>query len=179
MTRHFEERRVGRRATSAKLVQRATVRVLQTFNFVPHEDRSSSRATGVVVVADDDDDVRMVLEERLGAAGYEVATAADGTDLMHLLDTIETPMAILIDLRMPGILGTSVLEYMRGDPRLAGIATAIVTGSPELAPPGFPLFAKPARFADLLAFVQQAAASPLASCSENAPERPTHAKPRP
>lgn len=114
---------------------------------------------GVVVIADDDDDIRVVLAMRMAAAGYEVATARDGAELLALLEEVDVPCAILVDLLMPGVLGTTVLEYIRNDPRLAGVPTAIVSGSPELAPPGFTLFVKPARFAELLSFVNEAAAS--------------------
>ncbi len=59
---------------------------------------------------------------------------------------------VLVDLRMPGIIGHSVLEYMRSEPGLAQIPVAIMTGSPELAPPGYPVFRKPLDVGALLGF---------------------------
>ena len=42
---------------------------------------------------------------------------------------------------------------MRGDSRLAEIPLAIVSGSPQLAPAGVPVFKKPVPARDLLAFI--------------------------
>lgn len=106
------------------------------------------------MIVDDDDDVRVVLALRFASAGYAVATAANGAEMIHLLASSDPPTAIFVDLLMPGVLGTSVLEYVQHDVRLADVPTAIVTASPELAPGGFRVFTKPTPFRVLLDFVR-------------------------
>lgn len=116
---------------------------------------SSENVAETIVIADDDADVRMILTDQFIAAGYTVRTAAHGAEAIALLQEIPTPMAILVDLMMPGIVGHSVLEYIRNERRLASARVAIISGSPELAPAGYQLFTKPVTFAQLLAFVRR------------------------
>jgi two-component system, chemotaxis family, chemotaxis protein CheY len=98
-----------------------------------------------VLIVEDDRDARDVLAELLAKEGFEVEVAADAVDAIHALETHrdEPPRAILLDLLMPGILGASLLEYLREDPRFDGVRVAIVSASPHLAPDGYPVFPKP------------------------------------
>lgn len=54
---------------------------------------------------------------------------------------------------MPGILGGSLLEYVRDEPHLAEVRVAIVSASPHLAPVGYPVFPKPVNLDRLLEFL--------------------------
>ncbi len=112
------------------------------------------RHRSTVVIADDDPDVRSILADQFEAAGYDVRLAAHGAEAISILQEIPTPSAILVDLMMPGIVGHSVLEFIRSEKRFAGTSVAIISGSPELAPAGYTVFTKPVRFAKLLDFVQ-------------------------
>ena len=143
-------------AEGAYRVHRATrgARVALTRS-VAHD----SRTSGLVLIADDDVEVRIVLALHFAAAGFDVATASDGAEMIALLETLRTPTAILLDLVMPGVLGTSVLEYLRNEPRLARVPTALVTAFPGVAPPGVRVFTKPARLVALLRFVRDAEGS--------------------
>ncbi|HLL21463.1 MAG TPA: response regulator [Kofleriaceae bacterium] len=113
-----------------------------------------TNAPPLVVLADDDADVREILAERFCGAGFEVKTACHGAEMILLLQQCPVPDAIFVDLLMPGVVGHSVLDFVRAEPRLAHVPVAIVSGSPELAPAGYPLFTKPVRFAPLLQFVR-------------------------
>jgi hypothetical protein len=55
---------------------------------------------------------------------------------------------------MPGVVGQELLEYLRHDERLASLPVAIVSASPQLAPAGYPVFAKPLQLDALLEFVR-------------------------
>jgi CheY-like chemotaxis protein len=114
------------------------------------------RPRSTVVIADDDPDVRMILSERFEAEGYDVRVASHGAEAIALLQEIPPPAAVLVDLMMPGIVGHSVLDFIRSEPRFAATSVAIISGSPELAPAGYEVFTKPVRFAKLLEFVQRA-----------------------
>jgi CheY-like chemotaxis protein len=115
---------------------------------------------------DDDPDIRMMLCELFAREGFQVETADDGAAAILFLENHAPPAAIVLDLLMPGIVGSSVLAYLSGRPGLADVPVAIVSSSPHLAPDGYPLFRKPLRFAPLLEFVRnvcEAGRSPTSS----------------
>lgn len=109
-----------------------------------------------MLVVDDDPDIRMLLCELFVRAGFRVELATDGAAAILFLEQNQPPGAIILDLLMPGIIGSSVLAYMSSRPVLADVPVAIVSSSPHLAPEGYPLFKKPLQFAPLLEFVRTA-----------------------
>jgi CheY-like chemotaxis protein len=107
-----------------------------------------------ILIVEDDRDTRDVLAALLAKEGFAVDTAADALDAIHTLETRNPPRAMLVDLVMPGILGGSLLEYIRDEPGLAGMRIAIVSASPHLAPDGYTVFQKPVDVPRLLAFLR-------------------------
>jgi CheY-like chemotaxis protein len=73
---------------------------------------------------------------------------------LDALNQAEIPCAMLIDLTMPGVAGEELVAYLRAQTRLASIPIAIVSASPERAPPGFRVFSKPIDVEALVAFVK-------------------------
>jgi CheY-like chemotaxis protein len=112
-----------------------------------------------LLVVDDDPDIRTMLCELFAREGYQVETAMDGASAILFLESHDPPDAILLDLLMPGIVGSSVLSYLSDHPDLSAVPVAIVSSSPHLAPQGYRLFKKPLRFAPLLEFVRSACES--------------------
>jgi CheY-like chemotaxis protein len=112
-----------------------------------------------LLVVDDDPEIRLLLSELFVREGYRVDVADDGASAILFLEHHEPPSAILLDILMPGILGSSVLTYLASKPNLEHVPVAIVSSSPHLAPGGYPLFKKPLRFAPLLEFVRSACGS--------------------
>jgi CheY-like chemotaxis protein len=108
------------------------------------------------LVVDDDPEVRMLLCELFAREGFRVDVATDGAAAILFLEQNEPPSVILLDLLMPGILGSSVLAYLGSKPNLEHVPVAIVSSSPHLAPGGYRLFKKPLKFAPLLEFVRTA-----------------------
>ena len=64
-----------------------------------------------VWVADDDNAIRIVLEESLSSAGFNVKTFSSGDDVVTQLK-IETPDLILTDVQMPGMLGYDLPKHV-------------------------------------------------------------------
>jgi DNA-binding response OmpR family regulator len=65
-----------------------------------------------VLVVDDDDDIRLLLQELLGRAGYDVDDAADGrTALRRLYE--RAPALVILDVSMPEMDGYQTLERIR------------------------------------------------------------------
>jgi CheY-like chemotaxis protein len=118
-----------------------------------------------VLVVEDDPSVRGLLETMLDAEGYDVAVASDG--LAGLVKASSRhPALIVLDLMMPDLGGTRVLEELRGDPSLAAIPVMVVTGKVEAIPQleqvvGVDsVFAKPFGVADLLDRVAELTGGP-------------------
>lgn len=123
-----------------------------------------------LLVVDDDPDIRMLLCDLFQREGFLVHVATDGAAAISFLEQHDPPSAILMDLLMPGILGTSVLAYLGSKSRFDGVPVAIVSSSPNLAPDGYPLFTKPLKFAPLLKFVRTACNGRSAPSSSGTPQ---------
>lgn len=65
-----------------------------------------------VLVVDDDADVRRMLVEYLGAHDYDVAAAANGTEMRAALER-QVPDVVLLDVGLPGEDGLSLARYLR------------------------------------------------------------------
>ena len=66
-----------------------------------------------ILIADDDPQLVRALRITLSARGYDVVTAADGTEALRLA-VDRHPDLIVIDLGMPGLTGIEVIEAVRG-----------------------------------------------------------------
>ena len=121
-----------------------------------------------VLIVEDDVDLRDALGQLFAHEGYEVVTAANGGEGIELLEAGPLPCAVIADLLMPGIVGHELLDYMREDATLSAIPVAIISGSPQLAPEGYPVFPKPLDAPALMEFV-------TARCPVNPGARRDHA----
>jgi DNA-binding NtrC family response regulator len=118
--------------------------------------RDTGRPT--VMIVEDDADIRETLTALLESRGFAVMTAENGPDAIELLDRVGHPCVILVDLLMPGINGMELLEVLGSEDRLAAIPVAVVSGSPELAPPGYKVFRKPLGLEAIVEFVAEGCA---------------------
>lgn len=113
-----------------------------------------------VLVVEDDPSVRGLLQTLLSTEGYDVTTASDG--LAGLVEAAAVrPALILLDLVMPDLGGTRVLEQLRQDPALAATPVVVVTGAVDAVPDMRVLlgegsvFVKPFAVAELLQRVSE------------------------
>jgi len=67
------------------------------------------------LVVDDDEGIRELIVSALSEEGYDVASAADGSEALTLLDSYE-PGVILLDMRMPGMDGWQFARAYRSRP---------------------------------------------------------------
>jgi DNA-binding response OmpR family regulator len=67
---------------------------------------------GRVLVVDDEPVVSSMLCDVLATVGYVVASAASGTEALHLVPTFN-PSVVVLDLAMPGMSGMEVLQHLR------------------------------------------------------------------
>jgi len=85
------------------------------------------QAHGQILLVDDDADVREMLREYLSTHGFDVATADGGVQMREALERC-VPDVVLLDLRLPGEDGLSLLRYLR-ERHVLGIV--MVTGAGE------------------------------------------------
>lgn len=77
--------------------------------------------TGRMLIVDDEDSVREVLSDYFVDRGYAVITASDGPGALAAFAR-ERPDVVLLDVRMPGLDGLTVLKRLReADPDVAVI----------------------------------------------------------
>jgi len=80
----------------------------------------------LVVVIDDDPSVLELMERFLTKEGFAVRTASNGQDGLNLTRRHQ-PIAITVDVLMPGMDGWSVITALKGDPATAHIPIILVT----------------------------------------------------
>jgi len=79
-----------------------------------------------IFIADDDPLLLEGLSRALTGRGYTVRTAADGPQLLSLMER-ETPDLVVLDIMMPGMSGLDVLRRVRADGRWLAIPVVMVT----------------------------------------------------
>lgn len=120
-----------------------------------------------IIVADDDGDLRLLIVRALNKAGYDVAEASTGVELVDqisdaLLSDERTarPDVIVSDIRMPGLFSLDILASLReAEWRTAMIVMTAYSDADtrkRVAELGATLFEKPFAVDDLLAAVRDA-----------------------
>jgi signal transduction histidine kinase/CheY-like chemotaxis protein len=98
-----------------------------SFNFTRTEVREAFLDSArTVLVAEDDDVFFRGLAGDLEAAGYRVVRARNGDEVMELA-LAENPVAISLDLVLPGRDGWEVLKELKSDVRTSGVPVIIVS----------------------------------------------------
>jgi two-component system cell cycle response regulator len=83
-----------------------------------------------IMVVDDELEIRDLLSKFLTEEGYEVILASAGEEAIELAKR-ETPHAILLDIRMPGIDGIEVCRRLKAEPKTQYIPIIMITGYDE------------------------------------------------
>ena len=79
-----------------------------------------------VLIVEDDANLARSFERVLKRNGFETVVALDGFSAGALLGTF-APAVMTLDLKMPGISGSEVLEFVKSTPRLAGVKILVVS----------------------------------------------------
>jgi DNA-binding response OmpR family regulator len=92
---------------------------------------------GNVLIVEDDPDVREMLAALLSVEGFYAVGAEDGLEALHLLRTVrhrapDTPCLVLLDLKMPRLGGNEFRRAQLGDPTVAGVPVAVMSGADDL-----------------------------------------------
>jgi CheY-like chemotaxis protein len=94
-------------------------------------------SAGNVLIVEDDPDVREMLATLLSMEGFYAVGAEDGLEALHLLRTVrhrapDTPCLVLLDLKMPRLGGREFRRAQLGDPMVANVPVAVMSGAVDL-----------------------------------------------
>src|ERR1700722_1628846 len=92
---------------------------------------------GNVLIVEDDAATREMLARLLATQGFHTVGAEDGLEALHLLRTVKhraphIPCLVLLDLRMPRLGGSEFRRAQLGDPTVASVPVALMSGAADL-----------------------------------------------
>jgi CheY-like chemotaxis protein len=92
---------------------------------------------GNILIVEDDADTREMLATLLAMEGFHTVAAEDGLEALHLLRTVrhrapEVPCLVLLDLKMPRLGGHEFRRAQLGDPTVASVPVAVMSGATDL-----------------------------------------------
>jgi DNA-binding response OmpR family regulator len=80
-----------------------------------------------IVIADDDPTIIKLVQLRLGMARYNVVATNDAIAAMAMVRSSE-PLAVILDVQMPGGGGLSALGKIKSDPQMKKLPVMMLTG---------------------------------------------------
>ena len=80
-----------------------------------------------IVIADDDPTIITLVKLRLGMARFNVIATNDAVAALAMVRAKE-PVAVILDVQMPGGGGLSALSKIKSDPRMANLPVMMLTG---------------------------------------------------
>ena len=94
-------------------------------------------SAGNVLIVEDDPDVREMITTLLASEGFYAVGAEDGLEALHLLRTVrhrapDAPCLVLLDLKMPRLGGNEFRRAQLGDPTVANVPVAVMSGATDL-----------------------------------------------
>src|SRR5204863_3672857 len=80
---------------------------------------------------------REMILQLLSTEGFHAVAAVDGLEALHLLRTVRhrapnVPCLVLLDLKMPRLGGNEFRRAQLGDPTVANVPVAVMSGATDL-----------------------------------------------
>lgn len=92
---------------------------------------TDQKNVGVILAVDDMAENRNLVSRLLSKAGHTVLTAESGEEALELLQSQGVDV-VLLDLMMPGIGGSEVLQSMKADPKLRATPVIMISGRQDM-----------------------------------------------
>ena len=121
---------------------------------------AAAAQTATVLCVDDESNILSALRRLFRPDGYRVLTATGGAEGLQLLES-EAVDLVISDMRMPEMMGNSMIAMIDLYPPLAGMPVIMVTGVSKLEiddagiPPEIPVLFKPVDFEKLAAEINK------------------------
>ena len=92
---------------------------------------------GNILIVEDDGETRELLVALLATHGFHAVSAEDGLEALHLLRTVrrrapQEPCLVLLDLTMPRLSGLEFRRAQLGDPTVASVPVAVMSGAIDI-----------------------------------------------
>ena len=114
-----------------------------------------------ILIVEDEKNIQRLVVVNLEARGYEVLPAGSAEEGLAILRT-SLPDAMILDIKLPGMNGWSMLREINADPDLPSLPVIVITASSLLSQPEEYLYphlveklSKPLSVSDLLAVIRK------------------------
>lgn len=87
----------------------------------------TSKQCSSILVVEDDEDIRSVIEDLLQSEGYNTLSANNGKEALEILEKVQSPCLVLLDMMMPIMNGRQFLDAVMANTCLAPIPVLIVS----------------------------------------------------
>ncbi|HEX6271638.1 MAG TPA: response regulator [Polyangiaceae bacterium] len=128
--------------------------------------KRTEAAKRILLVEDDDDD-RSAMRDVLEDEGFQVFEARNGRHALDLMTSTDEPSLVILDLEMPVMSGSELVDVMRRYHRLSRVPVLVVSGSKHSLLPRHDKIvgkmAKPVELKELLETVHAAASGASAN----------------
>jgi len=90
-----------------------------------------------ILIVEDDAATRDMISTLVATEGFNAVVAEDGLEALHLLRTVrrrapDEPCLVLLDLKMPRLSGLEFRRAQLGDPTVASVPIAVISGATDL-----------------------------------------------
>jgi len=87
---------------------------------------------GLALVIEDDYDASVIFAKAMEVLGFESEVVRTGDAARRKLAEL-VPVIVILDLHLPGVVGTDLLRQIRGDPRLNETWVIVASADPRMA----------------------------------------------
>lgn len=86
----------------------------------------------LALIIEDDEDLSTIFSESLVAAGFAAEILRDGQKAVDRL-AVAAPLVVVLDLHLPRVSGSEILEYIRREEHLKDVRVVVTTADARLA----------------------------------------------
>lgn len=93
---------------------------------------SELKSKSIALIVEDDPDLIHIFAQALELSGFQTHTVTNGEDAIKMLTDIE-PNIVVLDLHLPGISGSEILQTIRSNDRLNNTCVILATADHRTA----------------------------------------------
>ncbi|GEO07969.1 response regulator [Segetibacter aerophilus] len=97
---------------------------------IPDERKNLAKEDRVMLIIEDDRDFAIIIREFAKSNGYKAIIALSGDEGLYCAKKYH-PSAVILDMKLPGIHGATLLKMFKDDEQLKNIPVHVISGSDE------------------------------------------------